>query len=149
MVHGLHSTADRQMTMNDLVDEAVRRGADRLLVVSRLRHWVREGLIEPVGQHHPGSGRHRFFEDAALKIALALNALADLNLPVGVLRTAASTLRNPLRHQRSTAPRYLAIIRRPNGKLSTGLHDKYSEAVADSDAFIILDLSKIWGEHFG
>lgn len=138
------------MTMSELVDEAVRRGADRSLMVSRLRHWVREGLIEPTGEHHPGSGRHRDFEEMALKIALALNALADFNLPVGVLRTAASTLRKALRKgQSGEAPGYLAIGRKPSGKLSANLHATYVDAFADSDGSVILALTKIWGDPLG
>lgn len=134
--------------MSELVDEVVRSGADKSLIVSRLRHWVREGLIEPVGEPHPGSGRHRYFEDTALEIALVLNALADFNLPVGVLRTAALKLRKAFR-QHMVAPLFLAIGREPNGKLSASLHDNYVDAIADSDASIVLDLTKIWRHRHG
>jgi hypothetical protein len=136
------------MTMSELAEEAARRGADKALIVSRLRHWVREGLIEPVGTHHPGTGRHRDFEDSALKVALALNALADFNLPVSVLRTAASALLKVLR-QRGKVSRFLAVGRNPNGKLTAYLHNNYGDAIADSDGAIVLDLTKIWGEPVG
>ena len=138
------------MTMSELVDEAVRRGAEKDLMTSRLRHWVREGLIEPVGEHHPGSGRHRDFEDTALSIALALNALADFNLPVGVLHTAAPTLRHALHKWRSGGPSlFLVIGRKPNGKLSASLYRSAGDAMAHSDRSIVLDLTKIWVEAHG
>jgi DNA-binding transcriptional MerR regulator len=133
------------MTMSELVEEAAKRGADKSLIASRLRHWVREGLIEPTGTHHPGTGRHRDFEDTALKTALALNALADFNLPVSVLRTASSALLKVLRHgEKESVPRFLAIGRKQSGKLSAYFRDNYGDALADSNGTIVLDLAKIW-----
>jgi hypothetical protein len=127
--------------MSELVDEVVKRGVDKELIISRLRHWVREGLIVPVGEHHPGSGRRRYFEDTALGIALALNDLADFNLPIGVLRSAALKLRKALKHPQS-APRFLTIRLEPNGKFSASLYDDYHEAIGHSGGSIVLHLTK-------
>jgi hypothetical protein len=139
-----------QMTMSELVDEAVKRGAGKELIISRLRHWVREGLIVPVGEHHPGSGRHRYFEDTALKVALALNALADFNVPIGVLRSAAPTLRDALHKWPSGPPSlFLVIGRKANGKFSASLYRTGGDAMAHSDRSIVLDLAKIWVEAHG
>lgn len=131
--------------MSELVDEVVRRGAHRSLTVSRLRHWVREGLIGPVGEHHPGSGRHRYFKDTALEVALALNALADFNLPVGVLRTAARELHREAlpRWQSGAAQLFLVISRADSGKLGARVH--YERDLPISDRFLVLDLMQIWG----
>jgi hypothetical protein len=132
------------MTMSQLVDEVVRRGADKSLVISRLRHWVREGLIEPEGEPHPGSGRHRSFEDSALMVALALNALADFNLPVGALRAAARELhREALPRWQVRAPQlFLVMGRADSGKLGAGV---YEDKIPASDRFLVLDLTQIWG----
>jgi hypothetical protein len=137
------------MTMSQLIDQAVARGADRSLITSRLRHWAREGLIEPVGDHHPGSGRHRFFRETALEVALALNALADFNLPVGILYTAARELhREALPRGRSgSAQLYLEISRNPDtGKFRARVHE---HEIPSSDCFMVLDLTKIWGKQNG
>jgi hypothetical protein len=143
--------------MSELVDEAVKRGAVKELIISRLRHWVREGLIVPVGEHHPGSGRHRYFEDTALKVALALNALADFNLPIRVLRTAAPVLRHALLGSEPSGPLwrsslpslFLVIGRSPKGMFSAFLCRSGDDVLAHFDRSIVLDLMKIWGEPNG
>ncbi len=136
------------MTMSELVTEMVKRGANRPLIISRLRHWVREGLIGPVGEPHPGSGRHRYFKETALEVALALNALADFNLPIGVLRTAARELHHKAlpRWQTGAAQLFLVISRTDSGKLGARIHE---ERLPVSDRFLVLDLTQIWGPPYG
>jgi DNA-binding transcriptional MerR regulator len=62
-----------------LVDEPERQAA----LVERIRHWTREGLIEPIGVKNPGTGRHREYGTSALVDVAILNALAGIGMQVG------------------------------------------------------------------
>jgi hypothetical protein len=97
-----------------------------------------------VGDHHPGSGRHRYFKETALEVALALNALADFNLPVWVLRTAARELHREAlpRWQSAATQLFLVIGRTDSGKLGARV---YEDEIPHSDRFLVLDLTQIWG----
>ena len=55
-----------------------KRGA----LIERIRHWTREGLIRPLGEKNPGTGRHRRYEEYTLAEVAILNALADLGVQV-------------------------------------------------------------------
>ena len=52
-------------------------GGSKAALIQRVRHWTRERLILPLGERHPGTGRHRVYGDAAVQYALILGALAD------------------------------------------------------------------------
>jgi DNA-binding transcriptional MerR regulator len=48
----------------------------------RIRHWTREGLVHPIGEKNPGTGRHRFYKESVLVDVAILNALAGLGVQV-------------------------------------------------------------------
>jgi DNA-binding transcriptional MerR regulator len=48
----------------------------------RIRHWTREGLVHPIGEKNPGTGRHRLYEESVLVDVAILNALAGLGVQV-------------------------------------------------------------------
>jgi hypothetical protein len=52
-------------------------------LMERIRHWTREGLIKPVGEKNPGTGRHRRYDENALAQVAVLDALAGLGLQIG------------------------------------------------------------------
>jgi DNA-binding transcriptional MerR regulator len=58
--------------------EPERRNALR----ERIRHWTREGLVKPIGEKNPGTGRHRLYEESVLVDVAILNALAGLGIQV-------------------------------------------------------------------
>jgi DNA-binding transcriptional MerR regulator len=62
-------------------------------LIERIRHWTREGLIQPIGLKHPGTGRHREYEDRVLLEVSVLEALAGLGLKVGQQQTALKLLK--------------------------------------------------------
>src|SRR5262249_38559673 len=48
----------------------------------RLKHWARAGLLEPVGEQHPGTGRHRRYDFDSITVAAVLTVLSDMGLSV-------------------------------------------------------------------
>lgn len=55
----------------------------------RIRHWTVTGLLEPVSGTHTGPGRHRRYARSTVYLVSLLNVLADMSLPIGVLKQAA------------------------------------------------------------
>jgi hypothetical protein len=55
-------------------------------VIDRLRNWTKEGLLIPVGDKNPGTGRHRRYPESAVADALLLSVLTDA---VGMQATKA------------------------------------------------------------
>ena len=106
------------MTVSQMAHRAAKRGVKRAAFIERVRYWTREGFLETVGEH-PGTGRHRRYDEFALEDALALNAFADFNIPDGCpAHGPPQPCAKPLRKWRSgEAPLFLAIGGSPNGKL--------------------------------
>jgi DNA-binding transcriptional MerR regulator len=48
----------------------------------RIRHWTREGLLKPIGEKNPGTGRHRRYDESVLVNVAVLDALAGLGMQV-------------------------------------------------------------------
>ena len=46
-------------------------------LVQRVRGWTREGLLLPVGEKNPGTGRHRRYPYTAVPEAMLLKVLSD------------------------------------------------------------------------
>jgi hypothetical protein len=55
-------------------------GADKRLTQERLKHWLRIGLLRPIGIRKPGTGKHLRFPDTALIDVVILAALADIGM---------------------------------------------------------------------
>ena len=107
------------MTVSQMAHRAAKRGVKRAAFIERVRYWTREGLLETVGEHHPGTGRHRRYDELALEDALALNALpisasrwASYALPALTLRMYYTEWRSASAHASSWQSVML-----PNGKL--------------------------------
>jgi hypothetical protein len=46
-------------------------------LVERIRAWTKEGLLVPVGEKNPGTGRHRRYPYSAVPEAMLLKVLSD------------------------------------------------------------------------
>ena len=46
-------------------------------LVERIRAWTKEGLLLPVGEKNPGTGRHRRYPQSAVAEAMLLKVLSD------------------------------------------------------------------------
>lgn len=58
----------------------------------RVRHWTREGLLEPAGDKHPGTGRARLYDESALRKAKVLNSLTECGVTVRNLHVISKFL---------------------------------------------------------
>jgi hypothetical protein len=59
-------------------------------VIDRLRNWTKEGLLVPVGDKNPGTGRRRLYPPGAVADALLLTVLTDaIGLQAGKARSFA------------------------------------------------------------
>jgi DNA-binding transcriptional MerR regulator len=70
------------LTVSEIA-EILEQPGRRVSLVERIRHWTREGLIRPIGQKNPGTGRHRQYDEFALLDVALLNVLANFGLQVG------------------------------------------------------------------
>jgi hypothetical protein len=59
--------------------------------MERIRHWTGEGLLTPIGEKNPGTGRKRFYDREGMYTALILNELANWGL--GIRQTNQSYFR--------------------------------------------------------
>lgn len=83
------------ITVSDIARRIQRPGEDQASVVDRLRNWTKEGLLRPVGDKNPGTGRPRRYPEEAVIDALVLSTLTELGIPavkVGQMRGAEKTL---------------------------------------------------------
>lgn len=80
------------LTVSQIAELIKRPDADTAAIVERLRSWTADGLIEPIGDPNPGTGRRRLYGDATAFDAGILNALADLGLQIGGERYSTGVL---------------------------------------------------------
>jgi DNA-binding transcriptional MerR regulator len=92
----------------------------------RIRHWTREGLVHPIGEKNPGTGRHRLYEESVLVDVAILNALAGLGVQVRnlneVLDRANELIKEEAKHPkeiREAERIYLVISYTPDFDKST------------------------------
>jgi DNA-binding transcriptional MerR regulator len=74
------------LTVAALAELIRRDDADPSGVIERLRHWTTEGLLVPIGDRNPGSGKPRTYADSAVFDAAILNTLADVGFHIGKQR---------------------------------------------------------------
>jgi MerR HTH family regulatory protein len=85
------------------------------LLFDRVRHWTREGLLTPVGDKNPGTGRSRFYDESAVSKARVLNSLTEFGMTVRILHRICGFLdSNADKWLGSTGsdPAYLVIQKR-------------------------------------
>jgi hypothetical protein len=64
-------------TISEIAERIRKPGEEVGAVIDRLKNWVKEGLLQPIGEKNPGTGRHRLFPESALIDALVLHVLTD------------------------------------------------------------------------
>jgi DNA-binding transcriptional MerR regulator len=76
----------------------------------RVRHWTREGLLSPVGEKNPGTGRARLYDESAFRKARVLNSLTESGVTVRNLRVISNFLDTKAAEwMTKTDPVYLVI----------------------------------------
>jgi DNA-binding transcriptional MerR regulator len=111
-----------------VIAELIRRpDADKAAVTERLRHWSAEGLLKPIGDRNPGTGRPRLYDESAVFDAAILNLLADLGFPIGKQRYYLVVLdlaqrAKDLWEKKSLAPLYLEVADFGDPDIEGGTH---------------------------
>jgi hypothetical protein len=73
--------AEQQQLTVRKIAELIRRPHEEMgTVVDRIRGWADFGLLEVTGDKHPGTGKKRVYEPAAILDAMVLTALTDAGL---------------------------------------------------------------------
>jgi hypothetical protein len=75
----------RSLSTAELVAIISEVARDPGMISERLRHWTREGLLDPIGGRHPGSGVHRRYSEETASRAAVLSRLADMGFRVTAL----------------------------------------------------------------
>jgi DNA-binding transcriptional MerR regulator len=70
------------LSVGELAARISPHATDQAAVISRIRHWTREGLLLPEGSRNPGTGRHRRYDELNVIDASVLNALAEQGINV-------------------------------------------------------------------
>jgi DNA-binding transcriptional MerR regulator len=137
------------MTVTEMAERAGVPPINRPPFVDRIKYWAGTGLIKPVGERRPGSGRHRRFDDSALEDVLLLHDLADYGIPIGVAETALILARDAKKGWRSKVAKgkrlILEIAKLPNGQQVPHCHEGTAYmAGGQAVSAISFDLGKIF-----
>jgi hypothetical protein len=65
------------LTVRDIAQRIQKPGEELRTAVDRVRNWTKEGLLKPVGDTHPGTGRKKQYSEKAAIRALILQAISD------------------------------------------------------------------------
>jgi hypothetical protein len=77
------------LTVSEIAERIRRPHEDMRAAGDRIRNWTREGLLNPVGEKHPGTGKVRRYPQSALLEAAFLQVITDCT---GVAAVAAGEL---------------------------------------------------------
>jgi hypothetical protein len=77
----VHFPSVRPLTVRDVAKRIRRDDEDLEVVVNRLRNWTKEGLLQFLGDKHPGTGKTRLYPEYAVIDALVLSALTAIGIP--------------------------------------------------------------------
>jgi DNA-binding transcriptional MerR regulator len=134
--------------------------------VERVHHWTREGLLEPIGDRNPGTGRRRLYSEDAVVAAMVLTLLAGFGVGVNVMRTALTLSRHAwgnLRASRdrgivtylcldaggSVGPPLVRLFEQPDVTITTADGNEVAslgrrpEMLAHADAMLSINLTKL------
>jgi hypothetical protein len=107
-----------EFTVSQIAERIRATGEALGTVTDRVRNWTKEGLLRPIGDKNPGTGRHRRYSEGALIDALVLHVLADVvGMPAVRARTFSAlfdAVRKDFR-ERPVRDRFVAIQWSPDG----------------------------------
>jgi hypothetical protein len=65
------------LTASDIARRIQAPGEELKVAVDRVRNWTKEGIIKPIGDAHPGTGRKKKYSEEAARRAGILQVLSD------------------------------------------------------------------------
>jgi DNA-binding transcriptional MerR regulator len=71
---------------------------------SMIQHWLKAGMLVPVGEHHSGRGNPRMFPEREVIVARLLRACAEIPMPLSRLSRLAEVFRGVQRQRRPAKP---------------------------------------------
>jgi hypothetical protein len=82
------------LTVSELAERITRnRPAEwKTDVVRQIRYWTVEGVLRPDGPKHTGAGRHRRYAAEAVYLGAVVLELAEIRIPVGLLKEISGAL---------------------------------------------------------
>jgi DNA-binding transcriptional MerR regulator len=144
----------RALTVSDLAEALAPIAPDVAGTIQRIRHWTREGVLQPIAFAHSGPGKHRRYSPAAIYSAAVLHVLTIAGLPVSQSQFLTQLMQwsNEFAMQWITARDKALIVK--SGRLTVAVTAKGEIRVerrgpTDADApdvvlAIALDLAKIF-----
>jgi hypothetical protein len=73
-------TKQPHMNVREIADQVRREHETTKTVIDRIRSWADYGILRPVGQKHPGTGKKRRYGPETIVDATLLTAITDLGL---------------------------------------------------------------------
>jgi DNA-binding transcriptional MerR regulator len=137
------------LTVSEIAERIAKPGTDQAVIIGRLRHFTAEGLLQPIGQKSPGTGRRRRYDEAVLEGAAVLNELAELGVHVGLLRPALILAQDAKSHWREKKKQgiglYLEITKYPgNPNPLVHMHEG-AWIVPQGESSVVVNLTQIFG----
>jgi hypothetical protein len=138
------------VSVGEIAEKVKRPGEALQTAIDRVKNWAKEGLIKPVGDKNPGSGRARRYAKKSLIDAVLIQTLVNAGLTA---TNAAWVVKSLIRNLETvgTDPRTLVayVGIQPNGKRwysvshVDDLHRKLIENDTPTDALTIIYVNKI------
>ncbi|UWU73052.1 hypothetical protein N2603_23395 [Bradyrhizobium huanghuaihaiense] len=138
-------------SVSEIAERIGKPGEDQRVVGDRIRNWTREGLLKPIGEKNPGTGRSRLYPEVALFEAIVLSALTE---SIGLQVVKVHGFPEMFRHVReyfksqSKSNTLLVIGRDSRGDAYVSLTspEKLGKYIAGSltvDAHIVINLGQL------
>jgi hypothetical protein len=138
-------------TIREIAERIRKPDEDLGVVIDRLKNWVKEGLLQPVGEKNPGTGRHRHFPESALIDAAILHVLTA---QIGMQAVMARPLSKLFRYSRGefkkpNTARFVTVSRSADNRAAEiGL--SHAEGLADllvgspHESHVVINLQKLF-----
>jgi DNA-binding transcriptional MerR regulator len=150
---------DPTLTVGEIAEALTPIAPDMAGTLHRIRHWIREQMLLPVGRAHAGAGRHRLFSADAIYDAAVLHVLTNVGVPVSGSRALLDGLglvRFEIAKRKAGKGRkkpHLRILQMASGLATVGVFGEGEEIrddrgfkVADVVVTIDIDLEKLFAQ---
>jgi hypothetical protein len=141
------------LTASDIAQRIQRPGEELRTAVDRVRNWSKEGLLKPVGDIHPGTGRKKQYSEKAAIRAMILQAISDATGGRAVyLAHMLEYVEAELRKYRGQKDVIFAMHRKAGGggkfQLSTWKAKDLGQGILEStaDIHIVLNPNRIFDQ---
>jgi hypothetical protein len=140
------------LTARDIAQRIQRPGEQLRAATDRLRNWTKEGLIKPVGDLHPGTGRKKRYAQSAVRRAMLLQIFSDATGGAAVFLAGMVDNVEPMLEEAIEKNAIFVIARRFDNpdqfEVTTWLRKDLGKALSNSkaDVHIVFDPRRILEE---